>query len=353
MTQTNTIPDISAKPWTKSSPPRRVLAIRLQAMGDLVITLPYLQALRMALPGPVEIDLLTRREVDPIPRNIQLFNHVYSIGGGRNFKKILLHTFLLLPKLLSRRYDMIIDLQNNTVSRVVRRVLRPKAWSAFDRFSPIAAGERTRLTIEAAGFAGIRMNTRFRLKEENRGCTILKNSGWNGTDMLVVLNPAGFVETRNWAMQNYVEFARRWLKQFPDTKFLVLGIPLIAQKAALLEQELGDRLLNLVDRTNPLEAFAVLQHTSLVLSEDSGLMHMAWVSGIPTLVLFGSTRSDWSKPLGSHSFFLDSSDLPCGHCMQSVCRFGDTRCLSRYTPQQVLQHALTLIQNKNRQPFIN
>lgn len=352
MIPTGTIPAIPAKPWTKSRPPRRVLAIRLQAMGDLVITLPYLHALRMMLPGDVEIDLLTRKEVDPIPRNIHLFNHVYSIGGGRNAKKIWWYTLLLLPRLLARRYDMVIDLQNNRVSRLVRTVLRPEAWSAFDRFSPVAAGERTRLTIEAAGFTEIRMHTRFRLKEEHRGRIILKENGWNGTDRLVVLNPAGFVETRNWSMHNYVQFARGWLQQYPDTRFLVLGIPLIARKAALLEQELGDRLLNLVNRTSPLEAFAVLQQASLVLSEDSGLMHMAWVSGIPTMVLFGSTRSDWSRPLGSHSLFLDSSDLPCGNCMQSVCRFGDTRCLSRYTPEQVLQLALMLTGNKNRQSLI-
>ena len=56
------------------------------------------------------------------------------------------------------------------------------------------------------------------------------------------------------------------------------------EKSAVLKNELGDRLFNLVNQTDPIDAFAVLQHASMVLSEDSGLMHMAWVSGIPTLV---------------------------------------------------------------------
>jgi ADP-heptose:LPS heptosyltransferase len=76
-------------------------------------------------------------------------------------------------------------------------------------------------------------------------------------------------------------------------------------------------------------------------------MHMAWLSGIPTLALFGSTRSEWSRPLGDHTLLLDSSDLSCGGCMESTCRFGDNHCLTRYTPQQVYTHAIGLIKKLN------
>ena len=76
--------DIQCKPWTKVSPPRRILAIRLQAMGDVVITLPYLQGLRNALPTGVRLDFLTREETEDIPKNIDLFDRVFTIGGGRN-----------------------------------------------------------------------------------------------------------------------------------------------------------------------------------------------------------------------------------------------------------------------------
>jgi ADP-heptose:LPS heptosyltransferase len=210
------------------------------------------------------------------------------------------------------------------------------------------------MTIEAIGLGEIKMDCNFRLKEKNRGVDILKNIGWNGTDKLVVLNPAGFVETRNWPIQNYIEFARLWLTQFPDSRFLVLGTSFIEEKSTILKNKLGDRLFNLVNQTNPADAFAVLQHVSMVLSEDSGLMHMAWVSGIPTLVLFGSTSSYWSRPLASNSFFLDSSDLPCGNCMQAVCKFGDTHCLTRYSPDQVFHHAKFLFQKiNNSDPVIN
>ena len=152
--------DIRCKPWKKREPPKRILAIRLQAMGDVMITLPYLQHVRSVLPESSVIDFLTRRETAEIPRSIILFNKVFAIGGGRNHRTQLLLALLLLPRLMARRYDMVIDLQNSDISRLLRRMLRPQAWSQFDRFSPNAAGERNRLTIESIGLKKLLHNER-------------------------------------------------------------------------------------------------------------------------------------------------------------------------------------------------
>jgi ADP-heptose:LPS heptosyltransferase/glycosyltransferase involved in cell wall biosynthesis len=342
---------VTGKPWQKGTPPKRILAIRLQATGDTVITLPYLQYLRRSLSENVQLDLLTRKETADIPKHVGLFDHVYALGGARSFRKQLFHTFFLLPKLLLRRYDLVIDLQNNTISRTVRRTIRPKAWSAFDRYSPRAAGERTRLTIEAAGLGKNRADPDFQYTTPVSAWEKLRLSGWQAGKRLVVLNPAGASETRNWPVPNYIHFARLWLREFPDTQFLILGTNFIAEKATAFKKELGDDLVNLVGQTSPSEAFSILQLATLVLSEDSGLMHMAWVSGLPTLVLFGSTRSDWAQPLGSHTLLLGSSDLPCGDCMQAVCRHGDIRCLTRWTPAHVLRQCLTLISSARSYPL--
>lgn len=337
-------PNIPAKQWTKKDFPKRILAIRLQAMGDTVITLPYLLHLRNSLPPGTRLDFLTRVEVESIPRGIHLFDKVFSIGGARRYKLQVLLSMFLIPKLLLQRYDVVLDLQNNFISEIVRKSIRPEAWSVFDRFSPIAAGERTRLTIEAAGLGKNAMNSNFRLKKDPGILSILKKNGWDGKSELVVFNPAAAFITRNWPIENYVAFAGLWLEHSPETQFIVAGTSFIQKKAAYLKEQLSAKLINLVNQTTPLEAFALLQHVKLVLSEDGGLMHMAWVSGVPTLTLFGGTRSDWARPLGKHSFFLDSSDLACGNCMKEICQFGDVRCLSRYTPAQVFHHALELIQ---------
>ena len=332
---------IPSKSWNKKKPPGRILVIRLQAMGDLVITLPYLQALRNALPS-AKLDLLTLEENKSIPHSIELFDRIYSIRGYRNFKKQLAFALLLLPKILIRRYDVVLDLQNNLISRMVRKAVMPLAWSEFDRFSPNAAGERTRLTIEAIGLGQNLPTSRFILRDEFNPQVVLKKNGWDGISAVVILNPAGAFETRNWPLKNYADFARLWLNIFPATQFLVLGVNSIAAKADYFKTELGDKIINLVNKTLPAEAFAIIQSAKFVLSEDSGLMHMAWVSGIPTLAMFGSTHRR-SRPLGHHTILLDSSDLECGNCMLEFCKYHDTHCLTRYTPEIVFEKAITLL----------
>jgi heptosyltransferase-2 len=98
-----------------------------------------------------------------------------------------------------------------------------------------------------------------------------------------------------------------------------------------------------VGETTPSQAFAIVQRASLVLTEDCGLMHMAWVTGVPTLALFGSSRHVWSAPLGDHALCLHSGDLACGACMEPTCRYGDVHCLTRYVPEYVVEQAEALI----------
>ena len=333
---------IDHKSWRFREKPKRILAIRLQAMGDVVITLPYLQSLKNRLPD-AELDLLTRTEVDDIPRNLDLFHNVFSIGGGRSFKKQILMAGLLFPRLWARQYDVVADLQRHPISEWIRKLLRPPCWSEFDPFSPLSAGERTRLTIEALALGAACNRVKPNLRNKSLGLDILKAGGWNPDCDLIALNPAGGWPTKNWPLENYVGFAKLWLSEPGNpSQFIILGLESISSQARFLKQQLGDYLINLVNRTSPAEAYSIVQRVDLVVSEDSGLMHMAWTSGIPTVALFGASRSDWSAPLGDDSLCLNSADLPCGECMKDICQFGDVHCLIRYTPGMVFEQAQAL-----------
>lgn len=331
---------LGTKQWTEASLPNRVLVIRFYALGDLVITLPYLHGLKMKYPE-MQIDILTVDENVEICQSIHLFETVIATSYGRNTAKLVLHSVLQIPKLLNSGYDIVIDLQNNWVSRMIRKIIQAKAWSTFDRFSSISAGERTFNTINALKIGIVSPDYNFNFKDKELGQRLLKQHGWK-ENKLVVVNPAGYFDTRNWPLDNYVKFAELWLKEFDNTQFLILGIERIKLKAEQLEQKLNGSLINLVGHTSAAEAFSIIQYVDFVLSEDSGLMHMAWVSGKPTLALFGSSRNDWSKPLGSYSKCLNSADLECGECMAPECKYGDVHCLTRFTPEMVFDEAIKL-----------
>ena len=95
----------------------------------------------------------------------------------------------------------------------------------------------------------------------------------------MILNPAGCFPTKNWPLGHYVDFARLWLRECTrETQFLVLGVESILDRAQFLKERLSNRLINLAGQTTPAEAFGILQQARLMVSEDSGLMHMGWVS---------------------------------------------------------------------------
>ena len=72
-------------------------------------------------------------------------------------------------------------------------------------------------------------------------------------------------------------------------------------------------------------------------------MHLAWVQGVPTLALFGASRSAWSRPEGPRADGFYSEDLSCGACMQPVCARGDLHCLVRVSVDDVEARAVSLM----------
>lgn len=336
--------EIRSRPWTGKTTPKKVLVIRFQAMGDVVITLPYLNDFKKQLPE-TELHFITTSEVSSIPASLHLFDKVIVIGGGRNARLQFFFTLCKLPFLLSQRYGAVMDLQNNKISRFIRKVLGPNAWCEFDRFSPVAAGERTRLTIKSLGLGEVNMNTQLDQQiSQQKIDSLLTANGWKGNHRLVILNPAGAFETRHWPVNNYTTLALLLKKEYPAVQFLMIGLKMkLHQAADQLKQTLGDDLIDLTDKTTPAEAFALVRKAQLMITEDSGLMHMAWVQAVPTLAIFGSTRSDWSAPQGRWSVCVNSSDLSCGNCMLEHCVHGDNRCLTRYTPEFICEKAISLL----------
>jgi heptosyltransferase II len=332
--------NIRANPWKGDTCPENILVIRYQALGDTVITLPYLQHLKRQYPI-VNLHLLTRKEVGQIPGSLKIFSRIIEVGGGRKAKLIFFLSLLKLPQLWFSRYDLVLDLQNNKISRIIRKLLFVKAWAEFDGTSPVSAEERIRRTIEAAWTWNIAADTHFISHDSDKTLELLAQNGYKPDHDLIVLNPAGHCSAKNWPLEYYAEFAFCWKERIRrETQFVLLLLPALRQKADYLSEMLGDNCIDLTGKADQFTAFSIIRKCSLVLSEDSGLMHMAWVQDVPTVALFSSSRKDWSAPAGKKSICLDSSDLECGPCGLEVCKFGDNRCLTRYSPGYVVEKAL-------------
>jgi len=333
----------SRRPWRNRDHPRRVLLMRLHALGDVAIVLPAVSAVARAWPE-ARIDFLTSPPGDSIARTVPSIRnvYVYEVAPARSARPI---DALIYGMAVRRaRYDVIIDFQRNYITRLIRRLSGAAAWSEFDRFSHFPAAERTLQTLSACGVPGAALDipVPIRLDALRAARAQLRAAGWDGSTRLVVLNPAGLWATRNWPLESYVELCRLWRAREPFT-VLILGTDRVRERGEEIARRVRTTVINLAGMTDAGNAFALLRHADVIVTEDSGLMHMAWSSGIPVVALFGSTNAVWSSPTGDRAVVLDSRDLACGCCMEPACRFGDVRCLARRTPAEVLAAATGLI----------
>jgi ADP-heptose:LPS heptosyltransferase len=256
----------------------------------------------------------------------------------------------MYPKLYFKGYDIVLDLQNLKITRVIRKLLGVKAWTEFDRNSPIYAGNRYKNTINVLNIALVDFLKPDQLKKINEE-VLLKKFGLRKDAFYIVINPAGAFENRNWSLDNYVAFCKLWIQNInADAEFLILGIEKIKEKAFYLQDKIGSHAINLVCKTSQEELLHILKYAKLTISDDSGLLHMSYCLGIPSIGILGSTRDDWTNPNLPHTFFFSSSDLECGNCMLEQCKFSEIKCLTRVKPEHVLVAATRLLKLPGTNP---
>lgn len=338
-------------PLAPGREPKRVVVIRLHAFGDTAITFPVLGALRRRLPD-ARLDVVTDvRSADLFAAHRDVSRVVSFDARLPKFPKGAA-VLLAALSLRAREVPAVLDLQRNRWSLFLTRLLAPGAWAGFDRHAPKTALTRYLDAAEALGLGRLPPVLAPHARDDVRRAAgeRLMRAGWDGGP-LVCLNPAASWDTRQWPLARWVELGKRLDAR--GCRLMLLASAPVSPRFVALKEALGDALggapraplLDFAGQTTAGEALALVVHASLTVSEDSGLMHLAWVQGVPTLALFGSTRSAWSRPEGPRADGFYSEDLSCGACMQPACGRGDLHCLMRVSVDDVEARAVSLMRH--------
>ncbi len=148
-----------------------------------------------------------------------------------------------------------------------------------------------------------------------------------------------------WPADHYVALARS-LHARDGTRVVLLGS---GKEAALIDAmaaQAPEACIALAGRTSLDVAMALIAGARGVVSNDSGLMHVAAAFGLPQVAVFGSTSPHHTPPINERARVLwlkDELQLDCAPCFERTCKFGHYRCLTDVAPARVLQALDTVL----------
>lgn len=283
---------------------KRVLVIKLSALGDFVLAMGAARVVRAFHPN-AEITLLTTPPFRGLAEASPYFDRIWTDGRPKGLRA----TLALFARLRQAGFDMVYDFQTSGRSKNYFQALRPNPppWSgispgcAFPHDRPgrgkMHTIERLADQLEMAGvgpeglgdwpplpdFAWVigRYGGEERMTPAHFGLT--------GPYALLIPGASPTREAKRWPAERYAALAGFLADQGLEPA--VIGGPAEAELSATL-CALEPRIRNLVGKTDFFQIIALGAGASLAVGNDTGPMHLASLAGAPGVALFATTESD-------------------------------------------------------------
>lgn len=155
----------------------------------------------------------------------------------------------------------------------------------------------------------------------------------DGNKVLALCPGAEFGPAKRWPVEHYATVARRKLAE--DWEVWLFGSVKDQAVAAEINQLTDEQCRDFSGRTNLAEAVDLMSLAHVVVSNDSGLMHVAAALNKKVIAIYGSSDPHFTPPLNDSAEVIDLF-LECSPCFKRECPLGHTECLTKISPEQVL-----------------
>lgn len=328
-------------------PPSKTLVIRFSSIGDVVLASPLLRVLRSRFPKS-QIDFLTRKEYADLVRFNPNVNFTYEFDASEGFAGLR----RMKSVLKEERYDLIVDLHNSIRSRFVRSMRGVKAV-VVDKRIP----ERTLLVkFKKNSYAGIvpvadrylETLSEYGISSDGKGAELhlpddvlfgvasrVAKLHLNRFEHVLGLCPFARHATKEWPAERFAEVGKRFVAEKAGAVMIFGGkadVPRATTLSAVLRRHSGDeRVIDWTGELTLAESAAAFQYCDVVLTNDSGLMHMAAAMQKRLVAVFGSTVEEFGFfPPRETSIVIEQKGLacrPCSHIGRDTCPEGHFRCM--------------------------
>jgi heptosyltransferase-2 len=331
----------------KGSP--RILVVGPAWVGDMIMAQALFKALKQKQPHAL-VDVLAPDWSRPLLERMPEVNMAISMPLGHGMLKLKTR-YQLAQSLKSHQYDHAFVLPNSWKSALIpwwakipkrtgwigemrfgllndcRRLTKSAIPRMVERFATLAYAPRTPITsIEA-------LHPKLRTEPDNIEKALKKFSMTQSQPVLALCPGAEFGPSKRWPEHYYAEVAREKLKQ--GWSVWLFGSKNDMPVAAQIQIGTKGQCVDLTGRTSLGEAIDLLSLATAVVTNDSGLMHMAAALDKPLVAVYGSTDPGFTPPLHPAARIV-RQNLPCSPCFKRECPLGHHECMKTLSPQQVI-----------------
>jgi lipopolysaccharide heptosyltransferase II len=319
----------------------RILVIKLRAIGDVLLSSPVIQNLRDFFPNAI-IDFLTEKYAadvivgNPWISEVLTFDRKSDSAVG------------IIRSVQRKKYDLVIDLFSNPRSAIITglsgaptRVGFPFRWRkyAYNIIIPPNNGNihNVEFNLEVLRRLEIpvhHLEPYFPLSEQSRKFAEdwISRQPFQGKT-LVGLNPGGGWTTKKWGLEHYARLGDLISERHKGAIILLWG-PGEEQEASFVHQEMKSQSY-LIPRTTLSQLGAIIDRCGIVVSNDSGPMHIAAALKVPTLGIFGPTNPIQQGPYGEGNRWVRNEALDCLECALTQCPIGNI-CMTQLGVENVM-----------------
>lgn len=328
---------------------KKLLAIRLSALGDICMTLPVIDSFCRAYPD-VELTLLTSKPGAAIAKAVLHLPNLQILAINKKDYSGLMGANRLYKEMRAYHFDAIADLHD---------VLRTK-WTAL-RFRiagfPVAVIDKgrgdkkklvshkndTQLTSGIERYKKVFTDLGFDFEVDYIGSEHRLES----TAKLVSIGIAPFAQHQGkiYPVEKMKEVVSRLVEARPDLHIYLFGGPEDQAQLQPWADAHPDQVTNVAGKQTFAEDLALMSGLRLMISMDSANMHLASLVGLRCLSIWGATHIH-AGFLGYGQQTEDVIDLslscrPCSIYGNKPCKFGDYRCLNNITPEEIVKRILS------------
>jgi lipopolysaccharide heptosyltransferase II len=362
----------------ESFQPKRILVIRLDLIGDLVLSLTVVRALKRTYPE-AEIDLLALPSSAKVATYDPYLSQIitYDPNMWRRPKALLQpknwrEARALTQKLHARHYDLAVSVYYKwaavlaVLSGAKRRVgFGPEGFPGFmtdsvpggipgrwRHYAPLDNKHEVDYCLQLAQAAGAtitpedripRLYVDERTREEVEQLLRQEGAQLDQPDkpLIVCHINSNNGQSKRWPIPHWATLIDRLIRQ-EGANVVLTGAPVDLPQIESVTRRMQEQAINLAGKTNLTQLAALLQRADLLVSGDSGPIHMGVACGTPIIGIYGPTNPALGGPVSPDATVLRSGIWcsPCYNAREPAdCPFYTTQCMKNILPGQVFEVA--------------